>query len=109
MAMESVARPLVHRRSFGWLKTSVIVLVLIAVGLIAAKVSDSPALPLSAVAVPPWRAADSTMSDAKAMRDKQLAITDQHVRAPDASASVPRSAPRECKPDQGILDDCTFE
>jgi len=109
MAIDKTTRQRDHRRLVGWLKTLAIALGLMAVGYVAVTVNDDRAPPLHAFAAATVRGADATAANPTMMRDERLPTTEQVSVSPNDKIDSSKSEPRECRPDQGIVNDCTFD
>jgi len=97
-----------HRIS-GRLKTSLFVLGLIAAGAVVVVVADDVSRPLHAVAAPTAQGFAMASANSTMAPDQRLATDDFLARDLSDKISSPVSGPRECRLDQGIVNDCTFQ
>jgi len=109
MAIDKTARHFAHHRFAGWLKTLAIALGVMAVGYAAVTMNDNRASQLHAFAATAVGTADATAANPATMRDERLPTTQQVSVGPQDKIDSSKSEPRECRPDQGVVNDCTFD
>lgn len=109
MAIDNTARQIGHRRFAGWLKTLAIALGVMAIAYVAVVMNNDRASPLHAFAATAVSTADATEADPSTMLDEQMSWREQAAVSPQNKTDSSKSEPRECRPDQGIVDDCTFD
>jgi len=98
-----------HHKVPGRIKTSLIVLGLLAAGIAAFTVVDDARRPLHAIAAPTVLSVASASTDGTIAQNKRMSTDDYLSRDVNDKISSPVSGPRECRPDQGIVNDCTFQ
>ena len=106
--MDNTARHFRQRRLAGWLRTTAIAVGLMAVGYVAGTANGDRVAPLRAFAAAVG-GADATAANPAVVRDERLPTTEQVSVGPQDKIDSPKSEPRECRPDQGIVNDCTFD
>jgi hypothetical protein len=109
MAIDKTTRQRDHRRLVGWLKTLAIALGLMAVGYTTVAMNNDRAPPLHAFAATGVGGADAMAVNPTLPRDELLPTTEQASVGPQDKIDSSKSEPRECRPDQGIVNDCTFD
>ncbi len=97
-----------HKAS-GYFKTSLIGLGLIAAGIAAVIVTEDTGRPPHAVAAPAAQSFASTSINGTKATDTRLLPDDYLSSNLVDRISPPVSTPRECRPEQGIVNDCTFQ
>lgn len=108
MAAEKATRQMNRRKISVSVKTALVALGLIAAGIGAVIVVENVGQPVHAVAAAPQSVASDSISTVDAP-DKQLS-TDAYLSSNlNDKIGSPSSGPRECNPEQGIANDCTFE
>jgi hypothetical protein len=109
MAIDKTARHFGQHRFPGWLKTLAIALGVMAVGYATVTMNNDRASPLHAFAATAAGNADVMAVNATSTRDERLPTTEQVSVGPQDKIDSPKSEPRECRPDQGVVNDCTFD
>jgi hypothetical protein len=97
-----------HRIS-GQLKASLFVLGLIAAGTLAVLVTEDAGRPLHAVATATAQPFAMTATNRTMAPNQRLSTDDFLSRDLSDKISSPMSGPRECRPDLGIINECTFQ
>jgi hypothetical protein len=109
MAMDKTTRHFSHRNFPRGLKTLAIALGLIVVGYVAVTMNDDRAPPLHAFAAATVRGADASAVNPMALHGERLPTSEQVSVNPNDKIDSSKTEPRECRPDQGIVTDCTFD
>jgi len=109
MAMDKTARHLGHHRLAGWLKTLAIALGVMAVGYTTVAMNNDRTSPVHAFAATRVGGADAMAVNPAVPRDELLPTTEQVSVGPQDKIDSSKSEPKECRPDQGIVNDCTFD
>ena len=109
MATDKATHHLHMEKVPGRVKAALIGLVLIAAGIAAVIVAENVGQPLHAVAGPAAKSFASASIDATAVPDNRLAADDYRSGNLNDRISLPVSPPRECRLEQGIVDNCTFQ
>jgi hypothetical protein len=108
MAMDKATPHFGQHRFAVWLKTLAVAFGVMAVGYAVVKMNDDRASPLHAFAATAVGGADATSANPSIMRDERLPTTEQVSVSPSDKVDSSKNEPRECRPDQGIVNDCTF-
>jgi len=108
MAMYKGTRHFAHQKRLGRFRTSLIILSLIGVGFVAITVAEVTVPQQHALAVPAVQSLEATATNTRMVPDGQLSTDDYLSRNLNDKISTPPSAPHECRPDEGIVNDCTF-
>ncbi len=98
-----------HKVSSGYFKISLIGLGLIAAGIAAVMVTEDMGRPAHAVDAATVQSFASTSINETKATDTRLLPDDYLSSNLDDRISLPVSTPRECRPEQGIVNDCTFQ
>jgi len=108
MALDKQVRHLGMRSAPRWIRTSIAVLMLIGVGLLAVNVAKDSVPALHTFAAPAVPSVQASERSATAMPEQRLTTQEFLARDVNAKISVPVPSPRECRPELGIVTDCTF-
>jgi len=71
--------------------------------------ADGPAPRQQAVAAPTEFSMAIDAADSSLIQNERLSTAEHASSAPSDKLSKRLDEPRECRPDQGIVDDCTFD
>jgi hypothetical protein len=109
MAADKATHHLHLHKVPGYLKASLIGLGLIAAGIAAAIFAEDMGRPQHAVAAPTAQSFASTSTNGTKVPDTRLMPDDYLSSNLDDRISPPMSTPRECRPEQGIVSNCTLQ
>jgi hypothetical protein len=108
MAAEKATHQMNRRKISVSMRTTLVVLGLIFAGIGAVIVAENVGQPVHAVAAAPQSVASDSISTVDAP-GKQLS-TDAYLPSNvNDQISSPSSGPRECRPEQSIVSDCTYQ
>ncbi len=108
MAVEKQARHVGIHTAPRWLRTSIIVLVLIGAVLLTISAGKESVPSLHALATPAVPSVQASERGATATSDQRLTTQAFFARDMNDKISVPVATPRECQPELGIVTECTF-
>ena len=91
-----------------WLKTASVSLGVILAAAVASTVADDTAALLHAVAAPPVQDVQARSSNAAKVSEEQPSAQHRLSIDPTDTSGMRPSTPRECAPNQGIVNECTF-
>lgn len=109
MAADRASHHLNRRKAPGFVKNRLLVLGLIAVAIVAVALAENMGQPMHAVATAAPQGPVSTSINAANSPDKRLSMDEFLSSNLNDKISSPTSGPRECNPEQGIVNDCTYQ
>jgi hypothetical protein len=109
MAMDRTDRHAGHHGIAVSLKTLAFALGALVVGYAAVTISDDGTSPLHAIAATAVGTADATADNPPITRGERLPTAEQASIGRQDRIDASRTEPRECRPEQGIVNDCTFD
>lgn len=108
MAADKITHRMNRRRISGFAKASLTALGLIVAGIVAVTWAGNMGQPMHAVATPAPESFTVTSNDGAITADKQLATEKFLSSNVNDKISSPISGPRDCRPEEGIVNDCNF-
>jgi hypothetical protein len=108
MAADKATHPLNGRKLSGTVKATLFALGLIAAGIVAVTVAENTGQPMHAGATAAPQSYAATSNNGANAPDKQLSTEEFLSSNVNDKISTPISGPRECRPELGIVDDCTY-
>ena len=109
MAADKATHQLNRRKLSGFIKATLPALGLIAAGVVVITVADNTGQPMHAVATAAPQSFAATSNNGAKAPDKQLSTEEFLSSNVNDKISSPISGPRECRPEQGIVNDCTYQ
>jgi uncharacterized membrane protein len=109
MAADRATHQLNRRTLSGSVKATLVALGLIAAGILALTVAENTGQPMHAVATAAPQSFAATSNNGANAPDKQLSTEEFLSSNVNDKISSPISGPRECRPEQGIVNDCTYQ
>ena len=109
MAADNATRQINRRKVPGFVKATLAAVGLIVAGIVAVTLAGNTGQPAHAVATPAPRAFAATGNEGPNGAAKQPATEEFLSSNVNDKISLPTSGPRECNPEQGIVNDCVYE
>jgi hypothetical protein len=109
MAADKATHPLNRRKVSGTAKAALVTLALIAAGILAVTVAENTGQPMHAAATAAPQSFAAASNNGASAPGKQLSTEEFLSSDVNDKISSPLSGPRECRPEQGIVNDCTYK
>jgi hypothetical protein len=109
MATDKATHQLYRRKVSRSVKATLAVLVLIAAGTVALTMAEKLGQPMHEVATPAPQSFAATSNNGANAPSKQLSTEEFLSSNVNDKISSPISGPRECRPEQGIVNDCIYQ
>jgi hypothetical protein len=108
MDEDNTMHRLPRRWDSGYLKAALIVVGLIAAGIVAAPMADTFARQVHAIAAPTPQSFASPAIGGNNVPDSRLSTDARFTFDLSDELRSSASSPRECRPDQGVVDNCVY-